>query len=309
MQLIARGASWVLSLPALVGGGCLAFAQSPERTATLKFEVASIKRDPACDSRRNRDERPILSPGRAQWNCMALDRVIQLAYVSFANGVRYSRQELEIRGGPGWIHSDQYDVVATTEGKAGVAQMSGPMLQLLLEERFQLKIHRGTKEAAVYALTAARKGLRLAPAKEGGCVPRDLDHLSGGGRAGLAPGEFFCDEVSINSNKEGLTLEGHGMRMAEFVEGLNFDSLLDRPVIDETGFSGSFDVQLKFWPMAFGDGGGKNGGRSSPRAASPEPAGPTIFDALEAQLGLKLSAAKGVVAFLVIDSVERPSEN
>jgi uncharacterized protein (TIGR03435 family) len=287
----------------------LAFAQSPERTAKPKFEVASIKRDPACDGRRNRDERPILSPGRAQWNCMALDRLIQLAYVSFANGVRYSRQELEIRGGPGWIHSDQFDVVATTEGKAGVAQMSGPMLQLLLEERFQLKIHRGTKEAAVYALTAARKGLRLAPAKEGGCVPRDLDHLSGGGRAGLAPGEFFCGEVSINSNKEGLTLEGRGMRMAEFVEGLNFDSLLDRPVIDETGFSGSFDFQLKFWPMAFGDGGGKNGGRSSPGAAPPEPAGPTIFDALEAQLGLKLSAAKGAVAFLVIDRVERPSEN
>src|SRR5580693_5921628 len=121
---------------------------------------------------------------------MALDWLIQLAYVSFANGISYSRQELEIKGGPGWIHSDQYDVAATTEGKAGVAQMSGPMLQLLLEDRFQLKIHRETKEAAVYALTTARKGLKLAPAKEGGCVLRDLDHLSGGGRAGFVPGEF-----------------------------------------------------------------------------------------------------------------------
>jgi len=61
--------------------------------------------------------------------------------------------------------------------------------------------------------------------------------------------------------------------------------------------------------MAFGDGGGKNGGRSGPRAAQPEPAGPTIFDAPEAQLGLTLAAAKGPVAFLVIDRVERPSEN
>jgi hypothetical protein len=77
MQPNARGASWALSLPALVGGVCLAFAQSPEKTATPKFEVASIKRDPACDSRRNRDERPILSPDRAQWNCMALDRLMK----------------------------------------------------------------------------------------------------------------------------------------------------------------------------------------------------------------------------------------
>jgi uncharacterized protein (TIGR03435 family) len=169
MQTIARRASWALSLSAWLGG--LAFAQSPEKTAPPKFEVASIKRDPAC---RSHDERPILSPGRAQWNCMALDRLIQLAYVSFANGVSYSRQELEIRGGPGWIHSDRYDVAATTEGRAGVAQVSGPMLQSLLEDRFQLKIHRETKEAAVYALTVSRKGLKLAPAKERGCVPRDL---------------------------------------------------------------------------------------------------------------------------------------
>ena len=309
MQPIARRASWALSLSALVGGVCIAFAQSPEKMVTPKFEVASIKRDPACDSRRNRDERPILSPGRAQWNCMALDHLIQLAYVSFANGVSYSRHTLEIRGGPGWIHSDQYDVAATTEVKVGVGQMSGPMLQLMLEDRFQLKIHRETKEAAVYTLTAARKGLKLTPGTEGGCVPRDLDHLSGGGRAGLVPSDFFCNEVSINSAKSGLTLEGRGMKMAEFVEGLNFDSLLDRQVIDETGFSGSFDFQLNFWPMAFGDGGGKNGGRSGPRAAPPETAGPTIFDALEAQLGLKLAAAKGRVAFLVIDRVERPSEN
>jgi len=93
MRPIARRASWPLSLSALGSGGCFAFAQSPEKTAPPKFEVASIKRDPACDSRRNRDERSILSPGRAQWSCMALDRLIQLAYVSFANGVSYSRQE------------------------------------------------------------------------------------------------------------------------------------------------------------------------------------------------------------------------
>ena len=104
-------------------------------------------------------------------------------------------------------------------------------------------------------------------------------------------------------------IAGHGMRMAAFTEGLNFDSLLDRPVIDRTGYMGTFDVELKFSPMASIDGGGKGGGKGNAGGAGPPiDSAPSIFDALEA-LGIKLEATKGPVEFLVIDRVERPSEN
>jgi uncharacterized protein (TIGR03435 family) len=241
---------------------------------------------------------------------MPLDRLIQFAYVSFANGVSFSQRVLEIVGGPSWIHSDQYDVAAKAEGNAGVGQMSGPMLQALLEDRFQLTIHREIKEAAVYALTIAKKGLKLGPMKEGGCVPRDMDHLAVDGRAGFIPGIYFCNEVKITSDKRGLRLEGRGMKMSELAQGLNFDSLLDRPVLDQTGFTGLFDFQLKFSPTAFRDSGGKGGGRGNPAPALlGESGGPSIFEALQEQLGLKLEPMKGPVEFLVIDHVAKPSEN
>jgi uncharacterized protein (TIGR03435 family) len=301
-ERIIAAAMLIGSAPAITVG------QTQTKTAPPKFEVASVKLNKACSSRR--DERPLLSPGRVQWSCMPLDRLIQFAYVSFANGVSFSHQLLEITGGASWIRSDEYDVAAQADGNAGVAQMSGPMLQALLEDRFHLKVHRETKEAAVYALTVAKNGLKLEPLKEGGCVPRDIDHLAAGGRAGFIPGVYFCNEVKITSDKLGLMMEGHEMKMAELAQGLNFDSLLDRPVLDETGFTGIFDFQLKFAPTVFSDSGGKNGGRTNLNPTPPkEPSGPSIFEALQKQLGLKLVPVKGRVEFLVIDHVERPSEN
>ena len=103
-------------------------------------------------------------------------------------------------------------------------------------------------------------------------------------------------------------IAGYGMKMTAFTEALNFDSLLDRPVIDRTGYMGTFDVELKFSPMVFNDGGGKGGGRVNAGSAPPIDTAPSILDALEA-LGLKLEPTKGLVEFLVIDRVERPSEN
>jgi uncharacterized protein (TIGR03435 family) len=300
----------------ILTGGVLAIAvglaQSQKETAVRpKFEVASIKLDTAC---RGVPEGPVPpSPGRLQVNCRTLEELIQVSYVTLAKkGVRVSAQELEITGGPGWIHSDRYDLAAKAEGNPGVAQMNGPMLQTLLEDRFQLRIHRATKEGAVYALTVAKNGLKLQPAKEGGCVVRDLD-----GPPPPAAGEprpNFCGQMMIGGMGQYLTLEGHGMNMAEFTDGLNFDGVLDRPVIDKTAFTGLFDFYLKCERGFMGfKGGGKKGGGRNPGVdpASPvEITGPSILaDALQQQLGLKLMPEKGPVEFLVIDHVERPSAN
>lgn len=303
---------------AIFAGACLAIAvgQAQPQTKTAdrpKFEVASIKLDKTCDGRVGHDTPPVVSPGRLQMNCLSLERLIQFAYVSFANGVRFSRQTLEITGGPGWISSERYDLAAKAKsspsGSPGVALMSGPMLQTLLEDRFQLKIHRATRQGAVYTLTIAKNGPKLEPAKDGGCTPRDLDHSPAPVALGQ-PRPIFCDEVMIGGDRRGLMLEGHGMKMAEFTQGLVFEGGLDRPVIDKTGFTGVFDFHLKCAPVNSGDGGGKGGGGGNPNPSSPlESSEPSIFEALEKQLGLKLVAEKGPVEFLVIDHVEKPSEN
>jgi len=243
---------------------------------------------------------------------MTLKDLIQVSYVTLATkGVKVSRHELEITGGPGWIASDQYDLTAKAEGNPGASQMNGPMMRTLLEDRFQLKIHRATKEGAIYALTVAKNGPKLQAAKEGGCVSRDLDHMPPPPAPGQ-PRANFCGEMMIGMRPD-LTLEGHGMNMTEFTDGLNSDSLLDRPVVDKTGFTELFDFHLKCELGFVGGGGGKKGGGRNPGGdtASPgENTGPSILAAaLQEQLGLKLVPEKGPVEFLVIDHVERPSAN
>lgn len=105
-----------------------------------------------------------------------------------------------------------------------------------------------------------------------------------------------------------MAFEGRSMKMAEFVAALNFDSVLDRPVVDRTNFTAFFDVELRFSPPRPVDGGGKQGGGRSD-APPPDPSGPSIFTAVEQQLGLKLVPMRGPVEYLIIDHVERPSEN
>jgi uncharacterized protein (TIGR03435 family) len=81
--------------------------------------------------------------------------LMMTAYGVFADGVTVSGRVPEIAGGPGWITTDTYDVTARAEDAAHVAQMAGPMLRALLEDRFELRIHRETKEMPVYFLTVA----------------------------------------------------------------------------------------------------------------------------------------------------------
>jgi uncharacterized protein (TIGR03435 family) len=107
-----------------------------------------------------------------------------------------------------------------------------------------------------------------------------------------------------------LTVEAQGMRIADFASGL-LASRLDRPVVDKTGVAGKFNFHLEFSPAAtasgsFGGEGTDNGGGSAPTTDS---AGPSIFTAIQEQMGLKLSSDKGPVEVLVVDHVEKPSAN
>jgi uncharacterized protein (TIGR03435 family) len=143
--------------------------------ATPKFEVVSVKPCKAGDGggggrKGASDGSP--SPGRLELTCRTVIDLVQIAYIQYADGkLKPPGRHVPISGGPPWIDSGRYSIDAKAEGIPGQNVMRGPMLQALLEDRFQLKIHRETREVPVYALTVAKGGLKLQIAQPEGAFP------------------------------------------------------------------------------------------------------------------------------------------
>jgi uncharacterized protein (TIGR03435 family) len=217
----------------------------------------------------------------------------------------YDVREFQITGGPGWINMDRFDIVAKAERSAGaenppddprkmteeqrktVGDQMRERLRALLAERFQLTLHRETKEQSVYALVVAKGGPKLQQAQAmEGTGPR-------GPMMRMGRGE----------------LSGQGVELEMLTRTLS--SQLGRTVIDRTGLKGNFDFKLTWTPdpgqSATPLGGGPPPGADAP--PPPDPNGPSVFTALQEQLGLRLESQKGPVEMLVIDRVEKPSEN
>lgn len=258
----------------------LGIAQSQD-VAQPKFEVASIKRDTNGQSRVNIGG----SPDRFQAQNVWLRFLIQWAW---------NVKDFQISGGPGWAGSDRYDINATKGATAGLEQ-TRLMLQSLLEDRFQLKLHRESKESQVYALMPAKSGMKLRPSSEGSCIPRSQ-------AAGQATDpKKLCGHVEWSRR----SVEGTSISMEELITTLS--QILQRPVLDKTGFTSRFDAHAE-WTADQSTPGLVAPGLP-PDAASTDPNGKSIFTALQEQLGLRLESTKGPVEFLVIDHLERPSEN
>jgi uncharacterized protein (TIGR03435 family) len=240
-----------------------------------------------------------LPGGRLAATNASLKLLIQFGYAPHDNPMPGHSMPLlasQVVGGPAWVKSDGYDIQAKAERNTDPKQ-TWLMLQTLLADRFKLALHRETRELPVYVLTAAKNGLRLPPAKEAGCVsfpPGTTPHY--------VPGKVDCGYVSGPSSGygAGLHIKGSKVHMADLIRELA--SVLDRPVLDKTGFTGEFDVDLRFTPddatMGFPDSRGPG-----------DPNLPNIFAALEEQLGLKVVASKGPVEVLVVDHAEKPSAN
>jgi uncharacterized protein (TIGR03435 family) len=277
------GAATILAITAFA-----LFAQS----ARPKFEVASIK--PSAE-RRFMSVRPL--PGR----------LTATASVRVLLQNAYAMQTFQIAGGPEWIDSERYEIEAKADGDASRAQMF-LMLQSLLEDRFHLKIHRETKELPVYALVAARGGLKLPPPIEGSCVSPAADASPdwNGGRIappgqGAAP-PARCGDVKVILESNGARMQGGKVALADLARVLSMT--LGRIVVDKTGFTGQFDAKLDFMPD---DTTGAL--PPPPPGSSTEFKNPSILVALQEQLGLRLESTKGPVEVIVIDQVERPSAN
>jgi uncharacterized protein (TIGR03435 family) len=240
--------------------------------ANPSFEVATIK-----PSKPEAQGSSILV-GRGGGNLFTTTNTSLSDLIVFAYGL-HARQ---VTGGPSWLESDKYDVTGKPDqpGVPNVTQLR-TMVQKLLVERFQLTFHHDKKELSVYAITVANTGSKMAKSEATGNLPG----FGGRGRGNVAV---------------------RNTTMAEFAEFLQ-SRIVDRPVVDQTGLSGRYDFPLKWTPD------GLRAAAAAEPNASPAPINPDdppdLFTAFQQQLGLKLESKKAPVDVLVIDRVEKPSEN
>jgi uncharacterized protein (TIGR03435 family) len=273
-------------------------AQSPPAAAaaTPSFEVASIKPN------RSGDMRIAIrfQPGRFIANGISVKQLVGLAY---------DVRDFQVTGGPGWISSDRFDIDAKEpDGFSEELQKLPPdqrrgkmglLIQSLLADRFKLRISHASKELPVYALVVAKNGPKIHEAKPGDTYPNGIKRPDGRpvGSAGMmrmGPGE----------------LTGQGVPITFLVQQLS--QQLGRNVLDQTGLKGIYDLNLKWTPdpgSAAMMQGPPGAGPGPDNAPPPDTSGPSIFTAVQEQLGLKLESTKGPVDILVIDKVEKPSEN
>jgi uncharacterized protein (TIGR03435 family) len=271
-----------------VGSSVVAFSQTQSPAAHPQFEVASIKVNHS--GRSSMGVNP-LPGGRLITDNAPLRLIIQNAY-----GVR----SFQVLGAPGWVESDRWDINAKAEGNASRRELM-EMLQVLLETRFNLTFHRETKEFPVYSLTASKNGLKLPNANEEICAPPET--LSAPPTADQAPPKP-CGRVAVMLSARGDKLKGENVTTTELARVLG--NIMDRPVVEKTGFKGTFDIDADFIPDQLV--AGLPSDRSSNSAASAELGGTSIFAALQ-QFGMRLESSKGPVEVFVIDHVEKASTN
>lgn len=275
------------------------------------FEVASVKP--------NRSGANNIGIGLQPGGRFTATNVPVVQLIRFAYGL----QPFQIVGGPSWANSDRFDITAKAEGDVAPAPLGaggppGPMqlmVRALLADRFKLVVHTETREMPIYNLVLARPDGRLGDRLK----PSTLDCAAltaarrGGGpgaRAGGPPPALTPGERPQCGMRMGPgNLSAGGMTITFFGNGLG--PMLQRVVTDKTNLAGTFDIDLTWTPdVPQGALNAPPTPGAPPGANAPppiDPNGPTIFTAVQEQLGLKLEPARGPVDVLVIDSVQQPT--
>jgi uncharacterized protein (TIGR03435 family) len=235
-----------------------------------EFEAASIKRSEPGNLRGSTFE--FLPGGGLRIVNGTLRAILETAF---------EIREFQILGGPGWVNSEQYDILArSTDSGSNQAGATNDLrvvrlrLQALLAQRFNLEAHRETRELPEYALQVAKNGPKF--------LQDDTSGSPNGPRTGI---QRSCGQMI-----------GTDATMANL--SLMLARQLDRPVVDRTGLTGKYNFQFTWTPD------------TGPCPGSPNSSdGPSIFTALQEALGLRLESIRGPVDSLIIDHADRPSEN
>lgn len=237
------------------------------------FEVASVKPAAASAQGGGTD----MTGVRFRASNMTPQELIRAAYGEPGRWLPSS----QIVGGPGWLRTSRFDIQASAGDVAPNVKLQ--MLRALLEERFSLRLHHESRDGDIYALVAARPG-RLGPQLRS--VSDDCGNQPCTFRLGLGPT---------------IALVMRGQAIAQLANG--FARLLNRTVVDKTDLTGAFDADMTFSANGL-DGLAATSGTYRPDSGSDEP---SIFTAVQEQLGLKLEPAKGPVDVLVIDHIQPPT--
>jgi uncharacterized protein (TIGR03435 family) len=219
----------------------------------------------------------------------------------------YGVEGFHVSGGPNWLPFERYDIEAKMDSAtADALEKLNPfqrelaqqkMLQALLADRFKLTIHRETRELPLYSLVVAKNGPKLQAAKAGDTYANGIKYPDGslGGPGAISGGVF------------GGELTAQAVTMASLAGDLT--QMLGHPVTDKTGLTGAYDFKLRFMPddrLQPPSGAAPN---ERPGLTLSDSNEPSLFDAIQERLGLKLVAGKGPVEIIVIDHVEQPSGN
>lgn len=296
-----------------IGLSCAAFAplRSQTPTATPRWEVVSIRPcEPTPEVQGKRGGGIGVSTGRLHVTCVSAKFLTEAAYVMSQGHLLGS---VPVSGGPAWFGTAQFDIEAKAEGTPAGQMMQGAMLQALLEDRFKLKLHHETRQIPVYELTVAKTGFKLQPLAEGACTPLDLTKPIDFSKAQPLK-DLFGGACGVKGYGKGAAagtwkIDLKGMTLDEIAENLR--NVLDRPVINKTGIAGRFNFHLEFAPDEVSGAGLRGDGTIGPILPIPdEPlGGPSIFTAIQEQVGLKLDGTKGPGDSIVVDSAQRPEAN
>jgi uncharacterized protein (TIGR03435 family) len=263
----------------LFAGAVAAQSSSPTPRAP-SFEVASVKPNRSGDLRIQID--------RPTANRFTAVNVPLRELIRFA----YDVQDIRLIGGPDWIRSERFDVTATSEAPLPSWSPSGPPMPLLLRvrallaDRFGVVVHPEMRELPVYALVVAREDRKFGPEIAASKVDCASQPTPPGCGMRIGPGQMVMT---------GTPMSQFAMVLSNFVQ---------RVVLDRTQLAGTFDFRLTWTPERIPQGAPPPGAPALPPV---DPNGPSLFAALQEQLGLKLEPTRAPLDVLVIDRVERPT--
>ena len=296
MWLTALGICVAVSAaePALNGQSGTPAASSATNPA---FDVTSIR-----PSAGGRSTLPTVRGRQLTAINVPLRPVIQMAYGQLVDGTLQQLLDSQLVGGPTWIESDRFDIVATLpEGPRAPGDLL-LMIRSMLTRTFKLQVHTEAREVPIYALILARSDGRL------GAGLRPLgDQCNAGSPADAAQRAGANCGLRAGPGK----IAGRApMRL--LVSNIGLGRFLDRPVVDRTNLTGNFDVALQWIPTPDQMPDRLRGNTNIDqllRNAGVSTDAPSLFTAVQEQLGLKLESQIGKVDVVVIDRIERPSEN